>query len=98
MSRGTSICLKWRISRISEGADQVPIQSHEQVRMGGKKGYCVACKGLRFGDRPRKRVALGVIASNSGRKSSSYMTRLGCKQCDVFLCKDNSCFEVFYKD
>jgi hypothetical protein len=50
-SRDTSICPKRRISRISEGADQVPLRLHEQVKMG-KRGYCVACKGLRFGDRP----------------------------------------------
>ena len=97
MARDTSICPKRRISRISEGADQVPLQSHEQVKMG-KRGYCVACKGLRFGDRPQKRVPLGVFASNSGRKSSNHMSSSGCKQCDVFICKDNSCFEVFHKE
>jgi hypothetical protein len=51
-SRDTTICPKRRISRISEGAIQVPLRSHELVRMGGKRGYCVACKGLGFGDRP----------------------------------------------
>jgi hypothetical protein len=97
MSRDTSICPKRRISRISEGADQVPLQSHEQVKMG-KRGYCVACKGLRFGDRPQKRVALGVIASNSGRKNNNHSSSFGCKQCDVFLCNNNSCFEVFHRE
>jgi hypothetical protein len=97
MSRDSGICPKRRISRISEGADQVPLQSHEQVKMG-KRGYCIACKGLRFGDRPQKRVALGVIASNSGRESSNYMSSSGYKQCNVFLCNNNSCFEVFYRD
>jgi hypothetical protein len=51
MSRDTSICPKRRISRISEGANQVPLQSHEQVKMG-KRGWCVTCRGLRYGDRP----------------------------------------------
>jgi hypothetical protein len=36
---------KRRISRISEAADQVPIQDYEQVSIG-RRGYCVACKGL----------------------------------------------------
>ncbi len=98
MSRDSGICPKQRISRISKGADQVPLQSHEQVRIGGKKGYCVAYKGLRFGDCPQKRVTLSVIASNSGRKSSYHITRSGFKQCNVFLCKDNSFLEVFYRD
>ena len=98
MAKDTSICPKRRISRISEGVDQVPLQSHEQVKMGGKRGYCVVCKGLRFGDRPQKRVALGVIATNSGRKNSNHSSRVGCKQCDVFLCNNNSCFEVFHKE
>jgi hypothetical protein len=97
MSRDTSICPKRRISRISKGTDQVPLGSHEQVKMG-KRGYCVACKGLRFGDRPQRRVPLSVIASNSGRKSSNHMSSSGCKQCDVFLCNNNSCFEVFHRE
>jgi hypothetical protein len=97
MSRDTSICPKRRISRISEGADQVPLGSHEQVKMG-KRGYCVACKGLRFGDRPQRRVPLSVIASNSGRKSTNHSSSSGCKQCDVFLCNNNSCFEVFHRE
>ncbi len=62
----------------------------------GKRGYCVACKGLRFGDRPQKRVALGAIAANSGHKNSNYSSRFGYKQCDVFLCNNSSCFEVFF--
>jgi hypothetical protein len=76
MSRDMSICPKRRISRISEGADQVPLRSHEQVKMG-KRGWCVACRGLRFGDRPQKRVALSEIASNLGRKSTNRQSHLG---------------------
>jgi hypothetical protein len=97
MLRDISICPKRRISRINEGADQVPLRSHEQVKMG-KRGWCVACRGLRFGDRPQKRVALSEIASNSRRKSTNRQSRFGYKQCDVFLCKDISCFEVFHKE
>jgi hypothetical protein len=31
--RGSEICPKRRISQISQGADQVPLESHELVRM-----------------------------------------------------------------
>ena len=97
MGKSSEICLKRGISRISQGADQVPVQLHKQVKMA-KRGYCVACKGLRYGDRPRKRVALSEIASNMGRESTNHKSCFGCKQCDVYLCKDNSCFERFHKE
>jgi hypothetical protein len=97
MARDSNICLKRRISRISQTADQEPVQSHKIVKMA-KRGYCIACKGLRYGDRPRKRVALSQIASNKGRESSKHSFSFGCKQCDVHLCNYNSCFERFHKE
>jgi hypothetical protein len=89
-------CRKRRIGRISQEASQVSIESHELVKMG-KKGRCVSYKGLRFRDRPLKRVALSQIAANQGRDSSRHDSIFGCKQCDVHLCKDRGCFEVFHK-
>jgi hypothetical protein len=71
MGRETEICAKRRISRISQGASQVLVQLYTQVKMA-KRGYCVACKGLRYGDRPIKRVALSEMASNLGRESSKH--------------------------
>ena len=95
MGRDSDIYPKRRISQISQGANYVPVQSHELVKMA-KRGYCVACKGLRYGDRPRKRVALSEIASNRGRESSKHSSSFGCKQCDVHLCNYNSCFDIFH--
>jgi hypothetical protein len=97
MGRESEICPKRRISQISQGASQVPVQLHTQVKMA-KRRCCVACKGLRYGDRPTKRVALSEIASNLGRESSKHQSSFGCKQCDVHLCKDNSCFASFHKE
>jgi hypothetical protein len=94
--REGDVCPKRRISRISQGADQVPARSHEQVKLG-KKGMCVYCKGLRLRDRPKKRVALAQIASNQGRKSSTHQSFYGCKECDVHLCKNRGCFDVFHR-
>lgn len=97
MGSGSELCPKRRISKISQGADFMPIQSHRMVKMA-KRGYCIACKGLRYGDRPRKRVALSTIASNLGRQSSNHSSSFGCKQCDVHLCNNNSCFERFHEE
>ena len=69
--KDSEICPKRRISRISQTAIQTPVQSHKQVKMA-KRGRCVAYKGLRYRDRPRKRIALGQIASNLGRESSEH--------------------------
>jgi hypothetical protein len=73
------------------------MQLHEQVKMA-KRGYCAACKGMRYRDRPIKRVALSEMASNLGRESSKHSSSFGCKQCDVHLCNYNSCFKRFYKE
>jgi hypothetical protein len=51
--RDSDISPKHRISRISQETNQVPIQSYELVKIG-KRERCVSCKGLRFGDRPKK--------------------------------------------
>jgi hypothetical protein len=75
----------------------VPMESYELVKMA-KRGYCVACKGLRYGDRPRKRVALSEIASNRGRESSKHSSSFGYKQYDVHLCNYNSCFDIFHEE
>jgi hypothetical protein len=95
MGRDSDISLKRRISKISQGANQVPMHSHELVRLGKKRG-CVSCKGLRYGDRPKKRQALTEIAANQGRESIRHESRYGYKQCDVYLCNNNSCFDIFH--
>jgi hypothetical protein len=94
--REGEVCPKRRISRISQGADQVPTRLHEQVKLR-RRGICVYCKGLRFKDRLKKRVALAQIASNQGRKSSQHVSIYGCKQCDVSLCRDRGCFDSFHR-
>jgi hypothetical protein len=94
--RDGEVCPKRRISQISQGADQVPTQLHEQVRLG-KKRRCVSCKGLRFRDRPKKRQALAEIAANHGRESLMHDSIYGCKQCGVNLCKNRGCFDVFHR-
>jgi hypothetical protein len=68
MGKGSKICPKRRISRISEAADLVPVRSHELVKIANR-GICVSCKGLRYGDQLRKRVALSEIAANQRRES-----------------------------
>ena len=93
----SNICPKRRISQVSQAADIVPLRSHELIKIA-KRGWCVACKGLRLKDRPRKRVALKEIASNKGRTSTRHQSSFGCRQCDVHLCKYNSCFRSFHRE
>jgi Transposase IS4 len=97
MGKDSDISLKRSISRISQGANQVAVQLHEKIKMV-KRGECVSCKGLRFGDRPKKRVALSQIAANKGRESRRTDTIYGCKQCDVYLCYKRGCFEAFHAE
>jgi len=91
MGRDSEICPKRRISQISQGANLVPVQAHEQVRLS-KNGR------WRFTDRPKKRVALAQIRASQGRESSTHYTFFGCKQCDVHLRKERGCFSVFHRE
>ena len=75
----------------------MPVRSYKLIRLG-KRGYCIACKGLRFGDWLRKRVTLSQITSNIGRESTKHSSIYRCKQCNVYLCDNNRCFERFHKE
>jgi hypothetical protein len=96
-SNGGEHCPKRGISRISGGADQVPIRAHKQVKLE-RVGECVNCKGLRFTDRPKRRLPLSQIAANQGRGSSRHESQYGCEQCDVHLCKKRGCFDIFHRE
>jgi hypothetical protein len=63
MGRDFDVSLKRIIGRISEAANQVPAKLHKMVKMLTRREY-ISYKGLRFTDRPKKRVALGEIAPN----------------------------------
>lgn len=68
---------------------------HHHVKLLTRRD-CAACKGIRFSDRPPKRVALGEIAANAHRKSVRKTSIWGCKECDVALCKKSSCFAIYH--
>jgi hypothetical protein len=96
IGRDSEVYKKRRIRIISQEAIQALKGSHELVRMA-KRGMCVNCKGLRFRDRLKKRVILAEIAINKGRESTFHLSCFGYKQCDVNLCRNRGCFDVFHK-
>jgi hypothetical protein len=65
------------------------------VKIGSRKD-CVYCKGLRHKDRPQKRVVLAEIAANKRQESKRTCTSFGCKQCDVAICRNSSCWEIYH--
>ena len=73
MGRDSEIYKKRRIGIISQETGQVLEGLHELVKMA-KRGMCVNRKGLRFRDRPKKRVALAEIAANKGRQSTFHLS------------------------
>ena len=95
-SRGSEPCKKRGISLISSGAVDVPVKAHKQVKLA-RVGECVCCKGLRFRDRPQKRLPLGKIAANQRRGSSRHESQYGCLECEVHLCLKRDCFNVFHE-
>jgi hypothetical protein len=74
--KGSKICLKRGISRISGAADQVPARAYNQVKLG-RLGEYVSYKGLRFRDRPKKRLILREIAANEKREYSRHESIYG---------------------
>jgi hypothetical protein len=97
LGRDSDISPKRRISIINRRADQIPVQSQELVKLR-KRGRCVNCKGLRYGDWPKKRRALNEIPANKGRESITHDSIYGCRQCDVQLCNNKAFFEVFHRE
>jgi hypothetical protein len=77
-SKANEICPKKVVSHINQGADDLPLRAHEQVKLS-KRGKCVCCLELWFTDRPKKRVALAQIASNQGRESTRHDSMYGYK-------------------
>jgi hypothetical protein len=69
--RDSEICPKRRISRISQTAIQTLVQSHKQVKIA-KRGRYVAYKGLRYRDKPRKKITLGQIVFNLSKESNEH--------------------------
>jgi hypothetical protein len=55
------------------------------------------CKGLRFRDRPKKRLILGEITANEKRESSRHKSIYRYLQYDVHLCKNRGCFDIFHR-
>jgi hypothetical protein len=97
MGKGSKICPKRRISRISEAADLVPVRSHKLVKIANR-GICISYKGLRYGDQLRKRVALSEIAVNQRKESVRYKPFYRYKQYDMHLYKNRGCFDIFHKE
>ncbi|KAI0187955.1 hypothetical protein EV127DRAFT_435020 [Xylaria flabelliformis] len=66
--------------------------SHQLVQRG-KKSDCKACKG--FSMNSQKRTILGEIDGNVGIGKRS-TTRYGCKECDVALCNNSYCSDLWH--
>jgi hypothetical protein len=89
-AQASELSKKRTISHMSQDADNEPVRTHQQVKMGSRKD-CVCYKGLRHRDRPQKRVALAEIAVNKRRESKRTCTSFGYKQYDVVIYRNSSC-------
>jgi hypothetical protein len=71
----------------------VPAHRHKHIRMLAK-GDCKYCKGERYSD--PKRTALGDVSPNLQRSTVRKSSIIGCKECNVHLCKEGSCFDRYH--
>jgi hypothetical protein len=94
--RDSKICPKRRILHISQGAEEVSKELHIQVKLS-KKGLYMYYKGLRYRDRPKKRVVLAQIASNQGSESLIHQSFYSYKECNIHLYRNRGCFDVFHR-
>jgi hypothetical protein len=90
MSKDIARSKKRRVSHISQDAEILPVSHYQKVKTGDRRQY-VNCKGLRFQDRPQKRVVLGAIAANNQRATKRVISFWACKQCNVYLYRKGSC-------
>lgn len=88
---------KRSISKVDPERSQILINEHVLVKLPARK-RCICCSGMRYGDKPQKRVALSELAHQNKRNSDRKDTSYGCQQCDVPLCKKRGCFEVFHSN
>jgi hypothetical protein len=88
---------KRNLLHISLEGLEVPVHQHQHIKMTSRKD-CVACKGVRHGDRPPKRVALAQIAANQGAKFTRRSSWFSCKQYDVTLYRKGGCFKGYHQN
>lgn len=86
---------KRRVSKISIDSESLPPKEHV-LELRERRQQCVCCAGMRIGDRPPKRVALGQISSNSQRQKRRTDTNQYCIQCDIAICKKYRCWDLFH--
>jgi hypothetical protein len=79
--------------RFRTGNEFTPTLQHTRVRKG--KSECLACQGLRLGQRRsrRSRAALSAISGNSRRTPQS---RYRCQECNVALCRLGNCWDLWH--
>ena len=94
---GTLVHPKERISHRKRALPDDEECEHVQVKIPQKD--CVYCRGMRQGDRPCKRMALGQLADANNRAKARHVTSFGCKQCGVALCvrRNRGCFERWHR-
>jgi hypothetical protein len=71
------------------------VPQHSRIHRG-RKGNCANCAGERYGDPPRKRAALAVVAVNMGRTIARKGSVYGCRECDVAICKEGDCWRQYH--
>jgi hypothetical protein len=65
-----------------------------------KRSTCINCrayKGERFNNLKRPRAPLAQIAANQGQESKRRTSIYGCNVCDLALCNNGSCFDIYYR-
>jgi hypothetical protein len=59
---------KMRILYISQDTKSLPVSYYQKIKIRKRREY-VTCGGLRFANKPQKRVVLKVIEANNQRPS-----------------------------
>jgi hypothetical protein len=73
----------------------VPEYRHMRYRILYKTD-CIYCKGERYGNPPRKKVALSEVARDLNRQSIRKSTIIDYLECNIGLCKEGPCFDRYY--
>ena len=87
---------KRKIASTNLDLSDIQITGHHQIKRQCRR-QCVACKGETIVDRPIRRRPLATLSANSRLARKVTTTLFGCQECNVALCKNSSCFDIYHR-
>jgi hypothetical protein len=87
---------KRRFAHNNYNKNKIPVIHHHRIKRSTRKD-CAACREETYWARPLRRSPLASIKANQRQGSTKRSTIFGCKECNVALCKEGPCFDIYHR-